>query len=269
MVKKKIKPYSYTREDGKRINVRKHERTYHTRAREKDVIDMDRLKQNIERDIKKSKGHSEEFLETLSKQAEEIILKSNFDEDIIDELPSGGYLYHGTSSPLDVLESEAFKRTESIDEEGAIFFTVNLKEALSYGTSVIAIPIEELKDYEVYRNIHGNHQELTTLMIEDDIPVPESTLVYERNNWYGQKEYLTAKSEDDWYEYASLEDSEKIKKIVNQLNSNERAKWDNLTIPSKEIISQLEKQLEVLTEKGMEDAFGLSYLIKKEKEKIS
>lgn len=153
----------------------------------------------------------------------QMVLKSEFGIDLANKFSKGSYIYHGTDVPLGLLESRDIKVGESLDEEGAIFFTTVLEEAYTYGDTIIAVPVDKLQSYTIEKNKHGNEKEQDTVMIEEDIDLPETTLIHSHGKWYGLNEYH---KKIDPEEYESMEfmgveieeDPEEVKETINKLN---------------------------------------------------
>jgi len=161
-------------------------------------------------------------LNKISKRLENVVLEAEYGIDIQNKLPLDSYIFHGTSVPLGLIESNELRISESLDKEGAIFFTTNLEEAFTYGDTVIAIPVNELQKYEIKRNIYGNIQEKSTLMIENDIELTDNVLINNRGSWYGIIEFHKILDPEE-FEFDELEgierkDPEEVQKLIKKLN---------------------------------------------------
>jgi len=161
-------------------------------------------------------------LNSLSNKMAQMVRNSEYGIDITGQFEEGSYLFHGTSVPRGILEDRILKVGESLDTEGAIFFTTTLHDAYTYGDTVIAIPIKELKQHKILKNTHGNKQEDLSVMIEKDVEVPENALIHQGKAWWGLNEFEREENPEkfEFEEYLDIkeDDPEEVKELVKNLN---------------------------------------------------
>jgi len=156
-IKRSIKPYSYKRQDGTKVQVKGHKRTYHTgTSQQKDIIDMDRLKTRVLID------QDEKVIKAIHAKLRDL----------------------GTEGRIDAFYDRGWKSVSVYDDD-LIFLNVwdkdlNCTEEVVITPKVLrklenALPIKKPKKRFMADDLDDIHRDINSLIASGDLTVKQRT----------------------------------------------------------------------------------------------